>query len=88
MLRREPQGNREVIMSYCRVLLGTVSLVALSVAGVLVVVPAADARVTKIQITSKQSPTFGGYAFEASVPTKGSSAKRSANSIRRTPRMP
>jgi hypothetical protein len=68
MLRREPQGNREVIMSDCRVLLGTVSLVALSVAGVLVVVPAADARVTKIQITSKQSPTFGGYAFEGVGP--------------------
>src|SRR6202163_4825770 len=46
------------------VLMGTVSLLALSAAAVLVAVPAADARVTKIQITSKQSPTFGGYAFK------------------------
>ena len=51
-------------MRDCRVLMRTASLLALSVAGVLVVVPAADARVTKIQITSKQSPTFGGYSFE------------------------
>ena len=55
-------------MGDCRVLMGTMSLLALSVAGVLVVVPAADARVTKIQITSKQSPTFGGYAFEGVGP--------------------
>jgi hypothetical protein len=27
-----------------------------------------DARVTKIQITSRQSPTFGGYAFEGVGP--------------------
>src|SRR6516225_5981174 len=65
--RRELQ-DREVIMLDCRVLMGTVSLLALSVASVLVVVPAADARVTKIQITSKQSPTFGGYAFEGVGP--------------------
>src|SRR6202162_3203943 len=51
-------------MRDCRLLMGTVSLLALSAAGVLVAAPAADARVTKIQITSKQSPTFGGYAFE------------------------
>ena len=51
-------------MRDCRVLMGTVSLLALTAAGVLVATPAADARVTKIQITSKQSPTFGGYAFE------------------------
>jgi hypothetical protein len=48
--------------------MGTVSLLALSAAGVLVAAPAADARVTKIQITSKQSPTFGGYAFEGVGP--------------------
>ena len=47
-----------------RVLKGTVSLLALSVAGVLIAAPTADARVTKIEITSKQSPTFGGYAFK------------------------
>src|SRR5262245_15174920 len=44
-----------------RVLMGTVSLIALSAA--LIAAPA-DARVTKIQITEKQSPTFGGYAFK------------------------
>jgi hypothetical protein len=55
-------------MRDCRVLMGTVSLLALSAAGVLVAAPAADARVTKIQITSKQSPTFGGYAFEGVGP--------------------
>jgi hypothetical protein len=44
--------------------MGTVSLFALSAAAVLVAASAADARVTKIQITSRQSPTFGGYAFE------------------------
>ena len=47
-----------------RVLTGTVSLLALSAAGVLIAAPAADARVTKIQITTKQSPTFGGYVFK------------------------
>src|SRR5882757_6818013 len=46
------------------VLMGTTSLLALVVAGVLVAAPAANARVTQIQITSKQSPTFGGYAFK------------------------
>jgi len=45
-----------------RVLKGTVSLVALSAAGVLIAAPA-DARVTKIQITEKQ-PAFGGYVFK------------------------
>src|SRR6266567_8693231 len=46
------------------VLMGTISLLALSAAGVLFAPSAAEARVTKIQITSKQSPTFGGYAFK------------------------
>src|SRR6267154_6427589 len=50
------------------VLMGTTSLLALVVAGVLVAAPAAEARVTKIQITSKQSPTFGGYAFKGVGP--------------------
>jgi hypothetical protein len=44
--------------------MGPVSLLALSVGAVLVASPAAQARVTKIQITSKESPTFGGYAFK------------------------
>src|SRR5881275_644598 len=44
--------------------LETISLLALSVAGALVAAPAAEARVTKIQIASKQSPTFGGHTFK------------------------
>src|ERR1700712_1438659 len=47
-----------------RVLMGTVSVLALSAAGVVLVPPAAEARITKIEITSKQSPTFGGYVFK------------------------
>ena len=47
-----------------RVLMGRVSLLALSTAALMAVAPAADARVTKIEITAKQSPTFGGYAFK------------------------
>src|SRR5258706_8454273 len=47
-----------------RVLMGTVSLLALSAACVLLAAPAADARITKIEIISKQSPTFGGYVFK------------------------
>ena len=46
------------------VLMGTVSLLTLSAACVLLAAPAADARVTKIEIISKQSPTFGGYVFK------------------------
>ena len=46
-----------------RVLLTSASLLALTAAGVLVAAPA-EARVTKIQITEKQSPTFGGYVFK------------------------
>src|ERR1700681_4324047 len=60
--------QKETIMRDRPVLMGTVSLLALSAAGVLVAAPAADARVTKIQITSKQSPTFGGHAFEGIGP--------------------
>jgi hypothetical protein len=48
--------------------MGTVSLLALSAAAILVAAPDADARVTKIQITSRQSPTFGGHAFEGVGP--------------------
>ena len=47
-----------------RVLMGTVSLVALSAAGLLIATSDAQARVTKIQIISKESPTFGGYVFK------------------------
>ena len=38
--------------------------VAFAAALLLVAASAADARVTKIKITTKQSPTFGGYAFK------------------------
>jgi hypothetical protein len=55
-------------MRDCRTLMGTVSLLALSAAGVFIAGPAAHARITKIQITSQQSPTFGGYAFEGVGP--------------------
>ncbi len=36
---------------------------ALAVAGMLAVTPAVDARVIRIQVTTKESPTFGGYSF-------------------------
>ena len=48
--------NRQLLNS-------AVSLLALSAAGVVIAAPEADARVTKIQITTKESPTFGGYTF-------------------------
>lgn len=35
-----------------------------SVAALLLVAASADARITKIQILTKESPTFGGYAFK------------------------
>src|SRR5215471_1979736 len=47
--------------------MGTVSLLALSAGAVLAASPA-DARVTKIQITSKELPIFGGYAFKGVGP--------------------
>jgi len=46
-----------------RMLLGTVSLFALGAAGVLIAAPDAQARVTKIQIASKEA-AFGGYVFK------------------------
>ena len=39
------------------------SVLTLATAGVLVVASAADARITRLQITTKQSPTFGGHSF-------------------------
>jgi hypothetical protein len=36
---------------------------AVTVAGALAAAPAADARVVRIQVTTKESPTFGGHAF-------------------------
>src|SRR5919206_3639425 len=38
--------------------------VAFAAALLLVAASAADARITKIQIVQKESPTFGGYAFK------------------------
>jgi hypothetical protein len=34
-------------------------------AGTMLIAPTADARITKIQITTKESPTFGGFSFGA-----------------------
>src|SRR5207248_5126573 len=39
--------------------------VALAAAVLLVAASAADARITKIKIVTKETPTFGGYAFAA-----------------------
>ncbi|HVO89261.1 MAG TPA: alpha/beta hydrolase domain-containing protein [Casimicrobiaceae bacterium] len=39
------------------------SIASAIAAGALIAAPATDARITKIQITSKESPTFGGYSF-------------------------
>jgi hypothetical protein len=55
--------------------------VALIAALLLVAASAADARITKLKIVEKQSPTFGGYAFRASGSMKSSSARRTASSI-------
>ena len=38
-------------------------IVALGVVGILMVASDVDARITKIQITTKESPTFGGYSW-------------------------
>src|SRR5262249_32290236 len=62
--QRKQASKGRTIMRDCRMLMGTVSLLALSMGAVLVASPAAQARVTKLQITSKESPTFGGYAFK------------------------
>src|SRR5438552_11529272 len=35
----------------------------LATVGSLVVVPTAEARITKIQVTSTETPTFGGYSW-------------------------
>ena len=36
---------------------------ALSTSGLLIAAGDADARITKIQVTTKESPTFGGYSW-------------------------
>jgi hypothetical protein len=38
-------------------------IAVLGVVGILIVAADADARITKIQITTKESPTFGGYSW-------------------------
>jgi Alpha/beta hydrolase domain len=52
-------------MSSHRLLLGVcITIVsALATAAALVVAPAADARIIKVQITTTESPTFGGYSW-------------------------
>ena len=35
----------------------------LGVVGILMLASDVDARITKIQITTKESPTFGGYSW-------------------------
>jgi hypothetical protein len=45
-------------MRDCRRLAGAVALLALSAA------PPAEAHITRIEITARQSPTFGGYQFK------------------------
>ncbi len=40
-----------------------VIVIALGVAGALLAAPAAEARITKVQVTTLESPTFGGHAW-------------------------
>src|SRR5258706_11379799 len=47
-----------------KMLMGTASIFALSAAVLLLDASASEARVTRIEITSKQSPAFGGYVFK------------------------
>ena len=75
-------------MRDCRTLMGTVSLLALAAAGVLIAAPAADARITKIEIASKQSPTFGGYAFVGVGPYEKIVGKAFGELDPNDPRMP
>src|SRR5256885_448021 len=56
--------QRKTIMRDRPVFMGTVSVLSLSAAVLLIGSPDAHARITKIQITSKESPAFGGYAFK------------------------
>ena len=58
------QAKGETMMRDRRMLLGTSSILALSAAALLLNATAAEARVTRLQITEKQSPTFGGYVFK------------------------
>ena len=46
-----------------RVLVRLGAVCALTAAGVIIAAAPANARVTKIQITTKESPTFGGYSW-------------------------
>ncbi len=44
--------------------IGSVAMACvLVVVGALVTTPAAEARITKVEITTTESPTFGGYAW-------------------------
>jgi hypothetical protein len=55
----------EMCISSHRLLLGVcITIVsALATAAALVVAPAADARITKVQLTTTESPTFDGYSW-------------------------
>src|SRR5438309_7076416 len=53
-LRRQAKPRRLVRLG---------AVCALTIAGAMIAVAPADARVTKIQITAKESPTFGGYSW-------------------------
>ena len=46
-----------------RVLVRLVAICALTVAGLTLAAAPAQARVKKIQVTTKESPTFGGYSW-------------------------
>src|SRR3954463_9795053 len=37
--------------------------IALSTVGPLLLISSADAKITKVQITTRETPTFGGYAW-------------------------
>ena len=38
-------------------------ITAIAAGGTLIAAPAADARITRIDVTSTESPTFGGYSW-------------------------
>src|SRR6266850_1760329 len=60
MLRFVRTDNRRT--TWGRRLMKAKTLLALA-AGVVLAAPAAEARITKVQITAKESPTFGGYSW-------------------------
>ena len=61
------------------------AIVILSV-GPLLCAPAVDAKITKVQITVHENPTFGGYEWPGSASTKRLLGGHSASSIQPTRR--